>query len=127
MDFTVLVEDAISWVVLLAAMGSLYYALKLLRMMRKGRMQKSWAIITFGAFFGLLAMLIEVDTDLALFDAIANFLSELELIFMGTSSVLLLFGFRDQLRSWRPKNFNEPLELAEDEEKKFIQHFETPT
>jgi hypothetical protein len=106
---TTIIEDVSSWIILLAAIASFYYALKLLLAMRKGQMQESWVYIAFAAFSGLLAMLVEVDLDNPVSDSIASVLGNFELVFMAISSVLLFLGFRAQLRIWRPKGFNKPI------------------
>src|ERR1700730_10219585 len=117
MDFsflTTIMEDAISWIIFLASIASFYYALKLLKAMRKGLMQRSWVYIAFGAFSALVAMLIEVDLDNILSTLISSALRELELIFMAISTVLFFLGFRAQLQIWKPKGFNKPIDGSEE-------------
>jgi drug/metabolite transporter (DMT)-like permease len=117
LDFSFLAtinDDVTGWIILLASIASFYYAVKLLLVMRKGQMQKSWVYIAFGAFSGLVGMLIETNVDNVLNGFVANILGNLEFVFMAISSVLLFLGFRAQLQIWIPKNFNKPIQSVEE-------------
>jgi hypothetical protein len=85
--------------------GTAYYAIKLLRSMRNGVLEKGWRFIVFAAFcliFGILAL------DLSISGLIGNNLLLEILGYAGASlqavgGLGIAYGFKAQYDAWNPK------------------------
>jgi hypothetical protein len=92
-------------IALCAAIGSGYYATRMIFYMRKGRMERAWKYLTSGAIFIIVGSVFFSITDIVPAYGTAYLISDnLGTGIMSGGFILLLLGFRSLYRVWTLKD-----------------------